>query len=70
MKPGDLVIVTHPNLRGEHLRKGSMGVVIEVHGPTIMFAFEIITVVFSDGFLIEGIPSKWFKVISEDDICD
>ena len=70
MKPGDLVIVTRQNLRGEHLKKGSIGVVVEVFGPTPMFAYEIITVVFSDGYLIEGIPSKWFEVINEDDVCD
>jgi hypothetical protein len=66
VKVGDLVVVTHPNLRGEHLKKGSIGVVVEVYGPTIMFAYEIVTVVFSDGFLIEGIPSKWFEVVNED----
>ncbi len=55
MKVGDLVV----------LKKGSCGVVIEVHGPTIMFAYEVVTVVFSDGTLMEGIPSRWFGVINE-----
>tara|TARA_R110002074_G_scaffold381817_1_gene561147 strand:- start:410 stop:613 length:204 start_codon:yes stop_codon:yes gene_type:complete len=65
MKVGDLVMVTHPRLHGETLKKGSCGVVIEVHGPTIMFAYEVVTVVFSDGTLMEGIPSRWFGVINE-----
>jgi hypothetical protein len=30
-----------------------------------MFAYEVVTVVFSDGTLMEGIPSRWFGVINE-----
>ena len=65
MKVGDLVVVVHPKLHGETLKKGSCGVITEVHGPTIMFAYEVVTVVFSDGVTIEGIPSRWFEVINE-----
>jgi hypothetical protein len=64
VKVGDLVRVVHPRLRG-HLQEGSYGVVTEVHGPTIMFAYEVISVVFSDGKLLEGIPSRWFEVMNE-----
>ena len=64
MKVGDLVKVVHPKLRGP-LQEGSYGVVIEVHGPTIMFAYEVISVVFSDGTPLEGIPSRWFEVMNE-----
>lgn len=64
MKVGDLVIVVHPNLRG-HLKKDSYGVITEVYGPTLMFAYEVISVVFSDGTFLEGIPSRWFEVINE-----
>jgi len=64
VKVGDLVKVVHPELRGQ-LQEGSYGVETEVHGPTIMFAYEVISVVFSDGTPLEGIPSRWFEVISE-----
>ena len=64
MKVGDLVVVVHPNLRG-HLKKDSYGVVTEVHGPTMMFAYELISVIFSDGTYFEGMPSRWFEVLNE-----
>lgn len=64
MKVGDLVVVVHPNLRG-HLKKDSYGVVTEVHGPTMMFAYEVISVIFSDGTYFEGMPSRWFEVLNE-----
>ena len=64
MKVGDLVIIVHPRLNGQ-LKKGSYGVITECHGPTTMFPYEVISVVFSDGALIEGIPSRWFEVINE-----
>lgn len=64
MKVGDLVIVVHPNLRG-HLKKDSYGIVTEVHDPTPMFAHEVITVIFSDGTLLEDVPSRWFEVMNE-----
>jgi hypothetical protein len=65
VKVGDLVKITHPNLRGYLLQEGSYGFVTEVYGPTIMFAYEVISVVFSDGTLLEGIPSRWFEVMNE-----
>jgi len=64
VKVGDLVIIVHPKLSGQ-LKKGSHGVITEVYGPTLMFAYEVISVVFSDGSLLEGIPSRWFKVMNE-----
>lgn len=64
VKVGDLVVIVHPSLRGR-LKKDSYGVVTEVYGPTIMFAYEVISVVFSDGVLLEGMPSRWFEVINE-----
>lgn len=64
MKVGDLVIIVHPSLRG-HLKKDSYGVITEVHGPTMMFAYEVISVIFADGTYLEGIPSRWFEVLNE-----
>ena len=64
MKVGDLVVIVHPSLRGQ-LKKDSYGVITEVHGPTMMFAYEVISVIFSDGTYLEGIPSRWFEVLNE-----
>lgn len=64
MKVGDLVKVIHSKLGGP-LRKDSTGVIVNVKPPTLMFAYEVISVVFSDGSVLEDMPSRWFEVISE-----
>ena len=64
MKIGDLVKVIHTKL-GSPLEEGATGVVVSISEPTMMFAYEVVSVAFSSGAILEDMPSRWFEVISE-----
>ena len=62
MKVGDLVEITS---RGGVLFAGKVGVITDVHDPTMMMPYMLLAVKCADGSDINGITQSWVKVLNE-----